>query len=509
MMQLVKYELKELRHRKIIIVTLVLFVFGIQQVVWGNKIGGEFHIDLVTYLKNAWLPINLIYVPLLLIFSDIFTSRFSVIEALPVSKTEIILSKIFSCYIVGGVFYILSLIILILIIILNGLEPSYYLPYILLFSMNFMLSLTFIVGGSLCISRFCKEKFTRYFISLVLFLLICNFYKEMVMIFPIFYVDMLSSTFELISMNRVFINHIIILAIINVILFLTYFIKGKNKTKTITVLGVLIGVIAILIFNTRSYLPREYSIKEDIISENYIENKYDDGYLIEKYEMNIDLYEKFSNECTMDIKVKEDSEITLYLFEGLDISKVTINGKDASYERDFEKLIVKLDGYKNENIKLSVKYGGIINTTDLQGSKKYFVNNTSGFLGDFFEWYPKSLNRGNIKEYKIKINTNGENSLYTNLDRDINGIYYGLSKEVFILNGSVCETEYKGIKFVGNLEQINSEKKLSALYKIVDGWCNNTLNEKSRVILTPKTDKQYLISDIYGDTMLFGEFDRE
>ena len=65
---LIRYELIELRRKPIVIIVGILFLFALQQVLWAGKIDNSFNLGLVTFLKNYWLPINLIYIPLLIIF---------------------------------------------------------------------------------------------------------------------------------------------------------------------------------------------------------------------------------------------------------------------------------------------------------------------------------------------------------------------------------------------------------------------------------------------------------
>ena len=512
---LIRYELIELRRKPIVIIVGILFLFALQQVLWAGKIDNSFNLGLVTFLKNYWLPINLIYIPLLIIFSDIGASDTEVFKIINIKPVNRFASKVCASLIITGLILFVTLITLILVGWICNVPFKYFLYQSSLALINCSLSLFTIMGLGLLIGKFIKIDIIKYILILFLFMGINNFYKNTNVLAPLYHIDMVQSTFELISTGSVFKSHIIIYTLIIILSLILLYIgeeegkKGLISVKSIICTVVVIGIISLIIVNTKKFEPVEYSVETDNIDILYDENKENnDGFNILEYDMKININKEFKNDCNIKIEVVNDnlSTIKLKLFNKLEVIELSLNNKDISFERDGDNIIINRDTY-DRTLNINIKYKGIINTFGEREGKKYFSNSSSIFLADYFEWYPKGEYRGYDKKYSLNIIKSGNKKIYSNLNSTSAGKYEGRDKEIFLVMGNIEEKKYDNHTYVGNIELIDSREKIEVVNSIFNEDEISMLNEKTNIIFTPRSDKQYLVRNIYKDYVLIGELD--
>ena len=176
-----------------------------------------------------------------------------------------------------------------------------------------------------------------------------NFYKNTNVLAPLYHIDMVQSTFELISTGSVFKSHIIIYTLIIILSLILLYIgeeegkKGLISVKSIICTVVVIGIISLIIVNTKKFEPVEYSVETDNIDILYDENKENnDGFNILEYDMKININKEFKNDCNIKIEVVNDnlSTIKLKLFNKLEVIELSLNNKDISFERDGDNIII-------------------------------------------------------------------------------------------------------------------------------------------------------------------------
>ncbi len=73
--------------------------------------------------------------------------------------------------------------------------------------------------------------------------------------------------------------------------------------------------------------------------------------------------------------------------------------------------------------------------------------------------------------------------------------------------GNIEEKKYDNHTYVGNIELIDSREKIEVVNSIFNEDEISMLNEKTNIIFTPRSDKQYLVRNIYKDYVLIGELD--
>lgn len=513
---LLKYEFLNLNRNFIIIIMFLLFIFGLQQQLWTSRISGEFQLNLVTFLKSFWLPINLIYIPILIINEIIGSSNQSIFEVLNISKKERFLGKFFTSAIINLIIIIVNIVIIAVVAIIAKAPLKYSLYFIFMYLLNIITalfcysSIGLLIGETISKSRF---RIFSYLLMILFFLTTNNFYREPNMLTPIMKVDPLPSTFELFSLDKLTFYHFIFWNLITLlILYLLYNIKElkslmlKNK--------IILCFLAVAIFASflvgSKYNPKKYCIQNDNINENYEkQSALSDGFTIESYNMKLKLQDIVSNDCDMNIIINKENlnKLELSLYHTLKPSIIKINETDTKFTYKDDKLTILLQNkYKEgEKINVFIKYSGIINTVDEQGKKSFFVNSHSIFLGDYFPWYPKPEFMGNTKKYEIKIeNNNGQ--VYSNLNEENKGVFKGQGKEIFLVKNKLFSKHlYKGIEFVGNIEQIGTDAQCEHLMYAFEDM--SKLDNYKRLIATPQRYREYLIYDLYEDQVMFGLLD--
>lgn len=513
---IIKYEFLNLHRNLIIIIMMLLFLFGLQQQLWALRVNGEFRLSLVAFLKTFWLPINLIYIPILIINEIIGSSDQEIFQVLNISKKERFLGKFFTSSIINLIIIIINVLIVVGVAIIAKAPFKYSLYFISMYLLNIITglfcfsSIGLLIGE--IISKFIYRIFS-YVLIILFFLAANNFYREPKMFMPIMKADPLPSTFELFSLDKLTIYHFLFWNLIGLsVFYLVYNIKELRflRLKNLIILWSLAVAIFASFFLGSKYNPENYWIRKDNINENYQEqSKLHNGFTIESYDMKLRLEDIVSNDCNMDILINklELNKLDLSLYHTLKVSSIKINEKEVKFSAKDDKLTILLEEqYKEgEKIKVSIKYSGIINTVTEQGIKRFFVNNHSLFLADYFPWYPKPEWMGNTKKYQIKIeNNNGE--IYSNLNEKSEGTFEGEGKEMFLVKSNLISKRlYNGIEFIGNTEQIATDAQCEELMSIVKR--NDKVKDCKRIILTPQRDKEYLLYDLYQGQIIFGQLD--
>ncbi|KEH96981.1 membrane protein [Clostridium botulinum] len=513
---ILKYEFLNLNRNFIIIIMLLLFIFGLQQQLWTSRISGEFRLNLVTFLKTFWLPINLIYMPILIINEIIGSSNQEIFEVLNIPKGERFLAKILTSTIINLIIIMINVLIVVAVAIIAKGPFKYSLYLILMYLLNIITalfcysSIGLLIGET--ISKF-RLRIFSYLLMILFFLITNNFYREPTMVTPIMKIDPLPSTFELFSLDKLTFYHFAFWNLITLlILYLLYNIKELQSLmlRNKIILCFLVVAIFTSYFIGSKYNPERYYIENDNINKNYEkESSLSDGFTIENYNMKLKLQDIVSNDCDMTIVVNnsELDKLDLNLYHILKPSSIKINEKETKFKFKDDKLTILLQEKYNEGekIKVSIKYSGVINTIDQQGKKRFFVNSHSIFLSDYFPWYPKPEFMGNTKKYQIKIqNNNGQ--IYSSLNEKSNGTFEGKGKEIFLVKNKLFSKHlYKGIEFVGNTEQIGTDALCEHLMYSFENMSN--LHNYKRLIATPQRDKEYLIYNLYEGQVMFGLID--
>lgn len=513
---IIKYEFLNLCRNYILIIMILLFLYGLQQQLWTSLIYGEFRLNLVTFLKTFWLPINLIYVPILIINEIIGSGTQGIFEVLNISKKERFLGKLLTSGIINLIIIILNTAIIVVVSIIAKAPFKYSLYLISMYLLNIFTGLFcystigMLIGET--ISKF-KYRIFSYLLMILFFLATNNFYREPNILMPIMKIEPLPSTFLLFSLDKLTFYHFIFW---NLILLLTlYLLLNINelvflRPRSIIIISFLVFASFTSLFIGSKYNPQKYFIKKDNINENYEKQSgLNDGFTIQTYNMKLKLEDTVFNDCTMDIIInkRELNKIDLCLYHTLKPLSIKVDDKEVSFWAKADKLTISLGKQylEGEKIKVSIKYKGVINTVDVQGKKRFFVNSHSLFLSDYFPWYPKPEFMGNNKKYEVVIENN-DGEIYSSLNEKSNNTFEGEGKEIFLVKSNLISKHiYNGIEFIGNIEQIGSDTQcisyVNTLQKVYD------ITNYKKMFLTTGRDKEYLLYDLYEGQILYGQKD--
>lgn len=517
---LVRYDILNLRRGKLKWIIAILYLFGVEQSISSMWPSSSF-LSLVGFIKVSWLPMNLIMIPLLIIFMKIGKSDNDIFKTIDISHKEFILSKLMIICIISGIILAANIIIAIIIAIICKVSVGYFFYEITGYLINTIIALVVCAAFGLFIGQtICKEvgDILGFILSIIFFLIICNFYKLSNTITPLMNIRTMPNSFDVISYDsRSYIYHIIFWLLLAFILFsLTFLssfkgeISNKNKLRTVYSILISLGFIAYLGISINSMKPSFYDIGKD--SENRITFVADTScnFHIDKYKMNVTLDKIFKNHCQILLTVDKDntSSLELGLYDKLNIKSLKLNHENLNLKRTSNSFIVKLPRTYNtgETIELDISYEGVINTTFYQGREFFFVRDNSTYLADAFEWYPK-LNDNKIKEYTVAINYNKKNKIYSNLAESnnlTNNTFNGNAGEIYLISGNIKERNYKGILFIGNEEYINSNMQCNdRITRINHGNMKNI----SKIVLTPCTYEGYSeMNNNYVNSYLYSDY---
>lgn len=517
---LVKYELINFKRGKLIWVMAVLYIFGIEQCISAMFTFGEHYLTLVKLIQNSWLPLNFIMIPLMLLSMKIGESDDELFKTMDISLKQTMMGKILTLIIIDIIILALNLGVAIIIALIKKVSIEYFLYQIGGYAVNTIVGL--IVWSFL--GLLIGEIFSKYggsvmgFITIIiLFVILCNFYKISNHILPVIDIKVITKKFDVIAYDKRYLYHNLFWIIMSSVFFQLILIhrylqenKRKALLKVKCILLISIIFCGFLGVNICSMNPKYYDIRlrTDAMNAGDTNNpktffgKEDCGYYVDKYNMNLNINDNIENYCSLEIKIYKDNinSLELGLYEELTLSKVEVDNQPVEFERTNHSFIINLprEYKKGETINVNTHYSGKINTVWIQGEEMFFVRNNWMFLGNVFEWYPK-LNDSRLKEYNLDIKFTGENKIYSNLDGESTLCQCNLSgkdSEIFLVRGNVKEREYKGYLIIGNEEVISNNQECNGLIDMIE---NENLKGIKKIVYSPfvpgaikgKMDKPY------------------
>jgi hypothetical protein len=207
---LVKYEITNLKRGKLIWVIAALYIFGFQQVMSSMHLGGRLYLSVVQLINVSWLPLNLIMVPILLLCMNIGQSHNDIFKVIDVSDREIRLSKIATLSIIQGFVLLTNIIIFVILSIICKVSIGYFLYQSIGYIIN---TIVFLLVCS-SVGLFIGEIICSYlgevvgFITVILvFLILCNFYKTSNIIVPVINIRTIPGVFDVISYDKSYLYH--------------------------------------------------------------------------------------------------------------------------------------------------------------------------------------------------------------------------------------------------------------------------------------------------------------
>lgn len=519
---LVRYELTNIKRGKLIWVIAILYAFGIEQCISFMFTYGNNALSLVELIKNSWLPINLIMVPLMISAMMVGESDDEIFKVMDISHVEAMSSKLLTLAIIDGVILSANIIIVVVIALICKVSIGYFFYQMLGYVVNTIVSLIVCSLLGLFIGQVLIKKVgavVSLAINIVIFIILSNFYKMYNIIVPLFNIRTHSGSFDVISYNKSYLYHNAFWLIISMILIITMyelsFGKVESKRSRMLRTGIIICSIAVCAYlgvGIYSLKPTFYENEaahkvemEGLDSKNRVSfSKSDSDYYIDKYKMNINIDNEFKNNCSMEVMINKDNidSIKLGLYQGLKISNIKVDEKQCSFDRKENSFVIKLPKQysKGDKININLQYSGLINTTWVNGEELFFARSNAFFLAHAFEWYPKQSYQY-LKDYEIELMHSGNNKVYSNLDNQSQSPKYKLSgkaKEIFIICGHIEERKYKGYTFVGNEELINNDKYCN---QTIDNLKRSNIEGIEKVVYSPTVPGKLENSD-YGSSFL-------
>ncbi|MFL0267298.1 hypothetical protein [Candidatus Clostridium radicumherbarum] len=483
---------------------LIIYAFGIQQVLSSMFTFGQHSLTLIGLIKDSWLPINFIMIPFLLISLKVGESENEIFKSMDISPKDIILSKLAVMLIIEGIILAANIVLVTVVGAICKASMGYFFYQSTGFIINTILTLVVCNFLGLFIGQVISKNFgdiIGYITVIILFLLLCNFYKLSNVILPLFNIRTFPGSFEVISYDTSYEYHIIFWLILSFTIFITPYVYKYRKIKRnrhflFKISAIILALILCvgLGIKINSMKPNLYTIgarREFESGKNEFDTFFgnvDCGYYIDKYNMSLKFDNKLKNDCNMEIRINKNGirSVELGLYEKLNITDIEVDGKKLNFNRNKNNFIAKLSReYNNGDIlNMKVAYEGEINTIWLQGKKIFFQRNNVMFLADVFEWYPK-LNDSSEKEYKLRIDYSGKNKLYSNLkENNKDGIYNftGKDKEIFLISGNMTERKYKNFIFIGNEEYVKSNEQCD---RVISDIKRENLTNVEKVIFSP------------------------
>lgn len=519
---LVKYETINLRRGILIWSIIVLYVFGWQQVIGSMFSAGHLFLSLDGVVSTSWLPLNLIMIPLLLLNMKIGESENDIFKTLDISSFETYLSKVFISSTIGIIIFAANIIVAVVVSLLCKVSMDYFLVLMLGYTVNTLIFLiiTSALGLFLgqVISKYLGSVLT-FIVLLMLFGIISNFYKISNVVLPLINIRNFTSSIDIITYDKSYIYHNIFWILIGFVCSIFTYCKIWRREKTLSfyILPVAISIISVWVcvylgVNINEMKPDYYDIisRRDAEYTNYSNTNAtffcdeNIGFRVDEYDMNINIDSMLENTCDMKISITKDAVTSLKmgLYKGLDISKLSIDGKTIDFKRtnnNFEAILER--EYKaGQTINMKIVYSGKINTKWEQGEELFYARMDGIFLADVFEWYPK-LNDSIVKDYTVNVKYNSKNKIYSNMEESINGYEYtfkGQDREIFLMSSPlIIERNYKDYLLVGNEELVNSDRKCDDLIFRMTKGNESEINIK-KLIFAPfiagggKIDKGYI-----------------
>lgn len=224
------------------------------------------------------------------------------------------------------------------------------------------------------------------------------------------------------------------------------------------------------------------------VASMIIPSRGDEGFVINSYDMQLNLGSNFHNVCRINLILKEDIKELKFSFYGKNkIKNLLVNGESIKYSQDSSNLAIDISDLhlkEKEEVFIEIEYTSYIFTyTDVW--EYHFVNDVSAFLDRNLAWYPKIMDNSK-KKYNIEIITNHEN-LFSNLQVEHQSFGYtlkGESNDVLLLSGdkSITYVEKDGIKYYGNDIQVKDKENIEGCYEFILGFKEIAKNNPKHIV---------------------------
>lgn len=213
------------------------------------------------------------------------------------------------------------------------------------------------------------------------------------------------------------------------------------------------------------------------------------NYIVESYDMDIKLDNKFKNAVNINLSINTNSNNLVMLLDDLfKIDELYVNGKLCEFHHDYNKLNIIHSFTKGDKVKISIKYEGNVNVATNLGAPVYYASKYASNLPiSSFYWYPKA-SKTSLINFNVSIKSSG--SIYSNLDM------HSFSNDIYTFRGkssglNIFSGQYKKY-YENNIEYIiptnlNLESFKLNMQKYINNLNSKHFSKKELAIL--KTNK--------------------
>lgn len=243
---------------------------------------------------------------------------------------------------------------------------------------------------------------------------------------------------------------------------------------------------------------------------DYVENaekEINTSYSISNYNMNINLNNKFSNRCSIEL-VKEADKLEFYLSEIFKIEEILVNGKQVKYSRDKDLVSIEDLDIQDEDLILDIYYSGRVYIENGLGTNICYVSSRDiSLMDNVFYWYPVIASKNESCNFNIVVNS--KTKIYSNLPilnmKKKEGKFYvstlkGYSKGVNIFSGNLVETKHGDINVIYP-RGLDEERIVSFVEEELnsDIFSKLDISKLRQIIITPYDN---IPIRVYGDTVM-------
>lgn len=295
--------------------------------------------------------------------------------------------------------------------------------------------------------------------------------------------------------------------------------KKKNKSKGIVYLC-MFGIVGTFLFiKAQLYYPKIYNISN--INTTVISN----DMVIEKYDMNIKLGEKFNNTCSIELNntsEHEVKEIKLHLDKTFNIRSIKSDNDKLKYTRNANTINITFNkvAEPNQKMLIEISYDGAVNYVNNIGFDKYFTNANSTLLpSDSIMWYPRD-NIDKVKYYTVNVLSNSK--VYSNLQLSNNKVtspnnylFLGAEKEIFLISGYLSEKSIEKNKVIAPIDSIRNNNVDAVIKYIKEEMApqvdpslkfNKKLEDKNTIIYFVPLEEEEVPYKIYDDSIFINSY---
>ncbi|GFN35539.1 hypothetical protein [Tepidimicrobium xylanilyticum] len=298
------------------------------------------------------------------------------------------------------------------------------------------------------------------------------------------------------------------LFIVSIILFMLVvtYLKAKKKPYKNYIFVIFILVLVEFLIIQGSAKSRTVIFN----SMDYVENaekEINTSYSISNYNMNINLNNKFSNRCSIEL-VKEADKLEFYLSEIFKIEEILVNGKQVKYSRDKDLVSIEDLDIQDEDLILDIYYSGRVYIENGLGTNICYVSSRDiSLMDNVFYWYPVIASKNESCNFNIVVNS--KTKIYSNLPilnmKKKEGKFYvstlkGYSKGVNIFSGNLVETKHGDINVIYP-RGLDEERIVSFVEEELnsDIFSKLDISKLRQIIITPYDN---IPIRVYGDTVM-------